>query len=210
MAIPAMAVVGLFLEGTLRRDFNGIFSILTLTYILAPFQAYASIKGLLEKKEGRWIRTFKTGKITERMMLTELRLRKRLLTLFPRKWLTSLNGARMRIRRTILGPSERAEMRLVDESSIQTAILELDHSFAEDQMTADEYLSERQNFVADLMVAKKRKEKKLKHEKPVEENQTISAVFELDNFFTEGQIDVEEYLRKRTELVERLQGEGEA
>ncbi len=210
LAIPAMGITELFLEGTPKKDFTGVLSTIVMTYLLAPFQAYASIKGLLEKKEGPWIRTFKTGKITERMMLTELRIRKRLLALFPRKWLTSLNGARMRIRRTIFGPPERAEIRLADERSILTAILKLDRSFAEDQITTDEYLSERQNFVADLMVAKKRKEKRLKAEKPAEEDRTKSAVFELDNLFTEGRIGVEEYLRKRTELVERLQGEGEA
>jgi len=210
LAIPTMAITGLFLEGTLKKDFTGALSTVMMTYLLAPFQAYASMKGLLEKKEGPWIRTFKTGKITEHIMLTQLRMRKRLLALFPRKWLTSMKGARMRIRRAIFGPPERAEIRLADEMSILTAIFELDHSFAEDQITTEEYLSERQNFVADLMIAKRRKEKRLKAEKPGEEHRTRSALFELDNLFTEGQINVEEYLRRRTELVKGLQGESEA
>ncbi|MEK7166083.1 MAG: hypothetical protein AAB874_04740, partial [Patescibacteria group bacterium] len=40
-------------------------SFLLLSYILAPFQAYASIKGFLETQEGPWFRTPKTGKITD-------------------------------------------------------------------------------------------------------------------------------------------------
>jgi len=37
-----------------------------MSYVLVPFMEYASLKGLLEKKErGTWIRTLKTGKITE-------------------------------------------------------------------------------------------------------------------------------------------------
>src|SRR3989338_8681458 len=49
ISLPLMNAVGLFLEEAEERDFYGIFSFFSLTYLLAPFQAYASIKGFLEK-----------------------------------------------------------------------------------------------------------------------------------------------------------------
>ncbi|HKZ39897.1 MAG TPA: hypothetical protein VJ044_02995, partial [Candidatus Hodarchaeales archaeon] len=60
-----MNSVGLFLEESEEKDFLGIFSFVVLSYLLVPFQAYASIKGLLEEKEGPWFRTPKTGRITD-------------------------------------------------------------------------------------------------------------------------------------------------
>src|SRR5439155_211187 len=36
-----------------------------LSWLLVPFQAYASIKGLLEREEGGWVRTPKSGLVTE-------------------------------------------------------------------------------------------------------------------------------------------------
>src|SRR4029077_18291772 len=54
-------------------------------WILVPFQAYASVKALFEKKEGGWVRTPKSGRVTEslerfhlaRLMPWELPRRKR-------------------------------------------------------------------------------------------------------------------------------------
>jgi hypothetical protein len=85
LAAPVMSISGLFLEGELRSDFDGVFSLIALTYILAPYQGYAALKGLLEREEGTWIRTLKTGSITDkflnirlRQLLNLLRLRERL------------------------------------------------------------------------------------------------------------------------------------
>ncbi len=64
-ALPLMNTVGLFLEESEERDYLGIFSFVGLSYLLVPFQAYASLKGFLEKEEGPWFRTPKTGKITD-------------------------------------------------------------------------------------------------------------------------------------------------
>src|SRR5439155_6626329 len=63
----------------------GLFSFIGLSWILVPFQAYASIKALFEKKEGGWVRTPKSGRVTEslerfhlaRLMPWELPKRKR-------------------------------------------------------------------------------------------------------------------------------------
>lgn len=65
-ALPLMSLAGLYLEWTTREDFTGIFSFILLSYILAPFQAFAALKGLVERDEGMWIRTLKTGSITNR------------------------------------------------------------------------------------------------------------------------------------------------
>ena len=43
----------------------GIASFFAMSYVLVPFQAYASVKGFLQKEEGPWFRTPKTGKITD-------------------------------------------------------------------------------------------------------------------------------------------------
>ena len=60
-----MNSVGMFLEESEERDYQGIISFIALSYIIVPFQAYASIKGLLQKEEGPWFRTPKTGHITD-------------------------------------------------------------------------------------------------------------------------------------------------
>lgn len=73
LSLPLMSLTGLYLEGRMGKDWKGIFSQILLTYLLAPFQAYSAIKGLLEKKEGLWIRTYKTGKITETITMFKLR-----------------------------------------------------------------------------------------------------------------------------------------
>jgi len=98
-SLPMMGLTGLFLEKNVQRDLTGIFSFIVMSYVLVPFMAYASLKGLLEKKErGTWIRTLKTGKITE--IITKLELRKVWRELLPKrrkakavkKVLTKANG----------------------------------------------------------------------------------------------------------------------
>jgi hypothetical protein len=67
-----MSVTGLYLEGSAKDDLTGVFSMVVLTYLLAPFQGYAALKGLLEREEGGWIRTLKTGSITDRILRVDL------------------------------------------------------------------------------------------------------------------------------------------
>ncbi len=83
ISLPLMGLAGLFMEKSARKDFSGIFSFIVLTYVLAPFQAGAALKGLLEKKEGVWFRTPKTGKITE--LIFRIQLRKVLRWILPAK-----------------------------------------------------------------------------------------------------------------------------
>lgn len=63
LALPVMSLAGLFLEKRARRDFRGLVSQLVLIYALSPYQAFASLKGLIEPAEGSWIRTFKSGNV---------------------------------------------------------------------------------------------------------------------------------------------------
>ena len=72
-SLPLMSLAGLFLERSAVEDFTGILSFTVLSYVLAPFQAYAALKGLLEKKEGTWIRTLKTGTITDKILGMKIR-----------------------------------------------------------------------------------------------------------------------------------------
>jgi len=65
LALPLLNMVGLFLEESDEKDYLGLFSFIVLSYIVAPFQAYAAIKGFISKEEGPWFRTPKTGKITD-------------------------------------------------------------------------------------------------------------------------------------------------
>ena len=65
LALPLMNAVGLFLEESEEKDYAGLASFVALSYILVPFQAYASLKGFLESSEGPWFRTPKTGRITD-------------------------------------------------------------------------------------------------------------------------------------------------
>ena len=64
-ALPLMNLVGLFMEESEDKDYQGLLSFVALSYIVAPFQAYAAIKGFMEDKEGPWFRTPKTGRITD-------------------------------------------------------------------------------------------------------------------------------------------------
>jgi len=82
-SLPLMGLAGLFLERSVKKNVAGIFSLVVISIILAPLQAYASLKGLLEGKEGIWFRTFKTGKITEPII--SLNLRKIMRAIMPRK-----------------------------------------------------------------------------------------------------------------------------
>jgi hypothetical protein len=73
LAIPLMSLTGLFLERSAREDLRGILSFVAISYIVTPFQAYAALKGLFEKREGTWIRTFKTGSITNKILQIKFR-----------------------------------------------------------------------------------------------------------------------------------------
>ncbi len=50
---------------------------------MTPFQAYAAVKGLLESDEGGWIRTLKTGSITDRVL--QIRVRRLFSWILPRR-----------------------------------------------------------------------------------------------------------------------------
>src|SRR2546425_4793010 len=85
LALPLMNLAGVLLEGSLRRDAAGILSFIGLSWLLVPFQAYASLKALFERREGGWVRTPKSGHVTEsvgrfrlaRLMSWELPKRRR-------------------------------------------------------------------------------------------------------------------------------------
>jgi cellulose synthase/poly-beta-1,6-N-acetylglucosamine synthase-like glycosyltransferase len=66
-SLPLMNLGGLLLEGSPRRDYQGVLGAVALSFLLVPFQAWASVKGLFERKEGGWFRTPKTGRITDRI-----------------------------------------------------------------------------------------------------------------------------------------------
>ncbi len=65
LALPLMNLAGVLLEGSLRRDAIGLLAFIALSMLLVPFQAYAALKGLLEREEGGWVRTPKSGRVTE-------------------------------------------------------------------------------------------------------------------------------------------------
>lgn len=65
ISLPLVNLVGLFLEESDERDYLGLLSFVALSYVVAPFQGYAAIKGFIEKEEGPWFRTPKTGRITD-------------------------------------------------------------------------------------------------------------------------------------------------
>jgi glycosyltransferase involved in cell wall biosynthesis len=66
-ALPLMNLGGLLLEGSPRKDYAGVLGAVALSFLLVPFQAWASLKGLFERHEGTWFRTPKTGRITDRV-----------------------------------------------------------------------------------------------------------------------------------------------
>jgi len=65
LALPLMNLAGVLLEGSLRRDAFGLLSSIAMSWVLVPFQAYASLKALFERREGGWVRTPKSGHVTE-------------------------------------------------------------------------------------------------------------------------------------------------
>src|SRR3989344_3141593 len=65
ISLPLMNAVGMFLEESEHKDYQGILSFVILSYLVVPFQAYAAVKGFLEQSEGPWFRTPKTGRITD-------------------------------------------------------------------------------------------------------------------------------------------------
>jgi 1,2-diacylglycerol 3-beta-glucosyltransferase len=64
-ALPLMNLGGLILEDSPARDLQGVIGALVLSFALVPFQGWAALKGLVEKEEGPWFRTPKTGNITD-------------------------------------------------------------------------------------------------------------------------------------------------
>jgi len=64
-ALPLMNLGGLILEDAPARDLQGVLGALVLSFALVPFQGWAALKGLIEKEEGPWFRTPKTGNITD-------------------------------------------------------------------------------------------------------------------------------------------------
>ena len=84
LAIPLMGLAGVFMEGDLAEDYGGVFSFIALSYMVTPYQAYAALKGLLEGEEGTWIRTLKTGNITDSVIGVKFRSLMR--------WLRGLRG----------------------------------------------------------------------------------------------------------------------
>lgn len=64
MALPVMCISGIVLERGENRDYN-ILPFLTFIYYIIPSMAYASISGLVSPFEGGWVRTNKTGAITD-------------------------------------------------------------------------------------------------------------------------------------------------
>ena len=73
LAIPMMGLAGVFLEGDLREDYPGILGFMAVSLLLTPYQAYAALKGLLEAHEGAWVRTLKTGFITDSLIGVKFR-----------------------------------------------------------------------------------------------------------------------------------------
>jgi len=65
LSLPVMNFAGLLLEGAPAKDFIGVLGALATSFLLIPFQAYAALKGFLERDEGPWYRTPKTGRVTD-------------------------------------------------------------------------------------------------------------------------------------------------
>jgi cellulose synthase/poly-beta-1,6-N-acetylglucosamine synthase-like glycosyltransferase len=88
LALPVMNVTGLLLEEAPARDFSGVLGAMALSFLLVPFQAWASLKGLFERNEGPWFRTPKTGQVTD--TIHHLRQLRQL-----RRWLKGHYAARL-------------------------------------------------------------------------------------------------------------------
>src|SRR5438270_4417353 len=96
-ALPLMNLGGLLLEGSPRRDYQGVLGAVALSFLLVPFQAWASVKGLFERREGGWFRTPKTGRITNRV---EHLPQRKSLNRWPRPQPTTPNAGGRRAGRT--------------------------------------------------------------------------------------------------------------
>ena len=83
LSLVFMNLAGLFMERGVRRNWRGLLSFVLLTYLMVPYQAYASLKGLIEPHEGGWHRTQKTGVITD--VVDKLGLGKRMKKLLPKQ-----------------------------------------------------------------------------------------------------------------------------
>lgn len=81
LATMLVALSGLYVEGGARKSARGLACLWALSFVLAPFYGYAAVKGLLEREEGGWHRTAKSGRITE--ILAGFELRKKLRRLLP-------------------------------------------------------------------------------------------------------------------------------
>lgn len=89
-ALPLMNVGGLILEEAPSRDMQGVLGALVLSFALVPFQAWAAFKGLVNKDEGPWFRTPKTGRVTDQVHhLRRLQL--------LRRWLLGPRARRQRV-----------------------------------------------------------------------------------------------------------------
>ncbi len=88
-AVPLLNAAGLLLEGAPRRDHRGVLGAAVLAVALVPFQGWAALKGLLEREEGTWNRTPKTGRRTGEV--THMRRRAWL-----RAWLDDARGRQAR------------------------------------------------------------------------------------------------------------------
>jgi cellulose synthase/poly-beta-1,6-N-acetylglucosamine synthase-like glycosyltransferase len=89
-ALPLMNLGGLILEEAPRRDLQGVFGALVLSFALVPFQGWAAFKGLVSKDEGPWFRTPKTGHVTD-----EVHHLRRLQLL--RRWLLGRRARRLEV-----------------------------------------------------------------------------------------------------------------
>jgi len=103
LSLPVMNLAGLLLEGAPPKDLVGVLGALLTSFLLVPFQTYAALKGLVERQEGPWYRTPKTGRVTDPVQ--HLRRLKWL-----RRWLARPRpSARERIRvRASVAPRPRA------------------------------------------------------------------------------------------------------
>jgi cellulose synthase/poly-beta-1,6-N-acetylglucosamine synthase-like glycosyltransferase len=110
LAIPMMGLTGVFLEGDLAEDYNGVFGFITLSYFIMPYQAYAALKGLIEDREGFWVRTMKTGHVTDYFL--GLKLRGLI------EWINKLRGTRETERFDTLIPVQLPVRRLLLSSLV--------------------------------------------------------------------------------------------
>lgn len=71
LALPIMCIAGIVLERGESKDYN-ILPFLTFVYYVIPAMAWASLRGLVLPHEGGWIRTQKTGHVTDAIMESEM------------------------------------------------------------------------------------------------------------------------------------------